>query len=517
MKKHILSIMVFCTALYANAQEYLHINSHWYENDIPVELIDSITYGELSHSDKLPAIMAQDPNISIFNEALRLTGMCDSLLEKFDYSYWADENALYQGLYAGNWCYGMSVIKRGYTAFAETDSVYAVHGIYNIEDLKKYAAKVYNEVYPEDASITDPTDRRNSLNRFVSYHLLDRIATKSQLTAAGISNDRAGAVKDNYNRYKIDIADWYETMMPHSLMKCSSPWLSDLEETVFINRRGLRSLPVRDVFIEGSEVANASNYNFQGAATNGYYHYINDIIAYDRQTQEIVLNEQIIVNNSTITPEFFNNNMRINYPYPTMSNNGEVCLPNRSLKNIKTHSYDTRLYYLFNRNWGNLQTDEFIATGNFDITIKLPPVPAGTYELNLGYNISSLRSTANFYLDGELCDSVDLSLQASSEKIGWIRDDELESPEAIAQNDSLLFVNGYRKGLDYCYTRGSVNTQRDDVTCLRRIITTLHTDGKTEHYLRIKNANGYGFDNGWSQFHLDYLELCPISLLNEYK
>ncbi len=516
MKKHILSIMVFCTALYANAQEYLHINSHWYENDIPVELIDSITYGELSHADKLPAIIAQDPNISIFCEALQLTHMSDSLFEVFDYDYWSEKDKFYLGLYDGDLCYALSTIKKGYTVFAETDSVYAAHGIHNIEDLKAYAANVYNEVYPKDAGITDPTDRRNSLNRFVSYHLLDRRATKSNLTATGISNDRSGAVKEKYNRNKIDIADWYETMMPHSLMKCSSPWLSG-QETVFINRRGLRTLPVRDVFVEGAEIVNASNYNFQGVAVNGYYHYINDIIAYDKQTQEVVLDEQIIINNSTMSPEFFNNDMRINNPYPSMQNSGEILIPHNALKNIKVYDASTRLFYLFNWSWANLQTDEFLVLGAFDFAIKLPPVPAGTYELNMGYSTNTKRTISAFYLDGELCDTVDLRLLANYPEIGWVSDDYLETPEAIAQNDSLLFVNGYRKGLDYCYINsgGQRQTQRSSSGCLRRIITTFTTDGKTDHYLRFKNVNPA--DDGKSQFMMDYIELCPTHLLNEYK
>ena len=516
MRKYILSTIAFCTALFVNAQEYLHINSHWYGNDIPVELIDSITYGELSHSDKLPAIMAQDPAISIFSEALQLTHMCDSLLKEFDYNYVEGEGNLYLDIYHNGYCYGLSKIKKGYTVFAETDSVYAARGIHNIEDLKAYAAKVYNEVYPEDAGITDPTDRRNSLNRFVSYHMLDRRATKSNLTAAGISNERAGAVKDKYNRNKIDIADWYETMMPHSLMKCSSPWLSD-QETVFINRRGLRTLPVRDVFVEGAEIVNASDYNFQGVAVNGYYHYITDIIAYDKQTQEVVLDEQIIINNSTMSPEFFNNDMRIYYPYSTMSGSGEIYLPPYALKNIKANNPYTQMYYLFNKSWGNLQTDEFLILGAFDFTIKLPPMPAGTYELNMAYTTSSRRTVCAIYLDGELCDTVDLRLLANYPEIGWVSDDQLETPEAIAQNDSLLFANGYRKGLDYCYINsgGQRQTQRSSSGCLRRIITTFTTDGKTDHYLRFKNVNPV--DDGTSQFMIDYIELCPTHLLNEYK
>lgn len=200
MKKYLFPIAFLCATLNVNAQEYLHIKSPWHGTHIPIELIDSITFGELSHADKLPAIMAQDPNISIFNEALQLTHMCDSLLEEYDYSYYNDSEEMHQGIYLHSMCYGLNIIRKGYTVFAETDSVFFANGINNIEDLKAFAAKVYDEVYPEDAGITDLTDRRNSLNRFVSYHLLDRIAAKSQLTAAGINNNRAGAVKDNYNR-----------------------------------------------------------------------------------------------------------------------------------------------------------------------------------------------------------------------------------------------------------------------------------------------------------------------------
>lgn len=514
MKKYLLPIAFLCATLNVNAQEYLYIKSHWHGADIPVEMIDSITYGELSHADKLPAIMAQDPNISIFNEALQLTHMCDSLLEEYDYSYYNDSEEIHQGIYLHSICHELSIIRKGYTVFAETDSVFSANGINNIEELKAFAAKVYDEVYPEDAGITNPTDRRNSLNRFVSYHLLDMKATKSQLTAAGINNNRAGAVKDNYNRNKIDIADWYETMMPHSLMKCSSPLLSLDEETVFINRRSLRTFPVRDIFIEGAEVVNKQSYDCQGLAANGYYHYINDIIAYDKQTQEIVLEEPIVVNNSTMTPEFFNNDMRINAPGPTMSNDGEIYLPHDALKNIKVHNVSTRMFYLFNKTWSNLQTDEFLILGSFDVTIKLPPLPAGTYELNMGYSANANRTISTFFLDGELCDSVDLRLMANSEEIGWVSDAILETPEAIAQNDSLLFTNGYRKGLDYCYNY-SRTLQRDNSMCLRRIITTFTTDGKTDHYLRIKNARS--FDNGMGQFMMDYMEFIPTHLLNEYK
>lgn len=510
MKKYLLTLITACAALGISAQEYLHINSHWHEQYIPVAYIDSITYGELDLSKRLPNVMVNDPNISIFNEALKVTHLCDSLMDCYNYNFVCDVDV--EPKYQMN--VGPSAvinkIRKGYTAFAETDAVYAANGINNIEELKAYAAKVYDEVYPEDASISDPTDRRNSLNRFVSYHLLEIRADYHELTAAGIESDRAGEVREKYNREIIDIADWYETMMPHSMMKCSSPLLEG-DESVFINRRGLKDEPDdRGILISGAKVTKVGN-NGSIDAENGVYHYIDGIIIYDKHTQEVVLDEQIIVNNTTISPEFFNNSLRINIP-SELNNRQAVAFPEGSLKNI-TFNKEGYIHYMFNRHWMDVQTDEFLIPGTFDITIKLPPVPAGTYELNIGYTVNDLRPTICAYLDGTLCDTIDL--RSADYMSMWLSDEQLEhNAKRIAENDSLLYVNGYRKSLDYCYFLNH-ESFRDQRGAARRIITTFSTDGKTDHYLRLRN-DGEGAITTTS-FMLDFIELCPSHLLKEYK
>ena len=510
MKKILFTLILPCALLSATAQEYIYIETFWEgDNAIPVEQIDSITFGE-SVSERLPELMAKDGNIKLFCEALQLTGLCDSLMGVYDNDFYYD--SIVQNWYRTG-AYALQKLRKGYTAFVETDAVYAAHGIHTIADLKAYAAEVYDEMYPEDAAVADPTDRRNSLNRFVAYHLLDRKGTKSNLTAVGISNDQAGNVKETYYRYKIDIADWYETMMPHSLLKCSSP--AGLgRETVFINRRGLKDkADARGVLVEGAEIVNGAGYSFQGEAVNGYYHYINDIIAYDKQTQEVVLDEQIIVNNSTLSPELMNNGLRIDNPFPKLNSDNSVFLPNGSLKNVQVNSEDTRMYYMFNWSWSNMQTDEMMILGTFDITVKLPPLPAGTYELNMGYSASTNRHVVACWLDGEFVDTIDFRITA--DQLGWESDYDLETPEAIADNDRLLFEQGYRKGLDYCYRLGYNDRQRDCSYCLRRIITTFTTDGKSDHYLRFKSVNDT--DDGSAQTMIDYFELCPTHLLKEYE
>ena len=512
MKKTLLALMLPCALLSAKAQEYLHVTTYWDGYGIiPVEQIDSITFGETS-LELLPELMAKDDNIKLFNEALQLTGLCDSLMGVYDNDFYY-ENSIVQGIYSNQQCYALQKLRKGYTAFVETDAVYAAHGIHTIADLKAYAAEVYDEMYPEDAAVSDPTDRRNSLNRFVAYHLLDRKGTRSNLTAAGIENERAGYVRATYTA-NVDIADWYETMMPHSLLKCSTPaWHS----AVFVNRRGRGNEPDdRGVLIEGAEIVNEAGGDCQGEAFNGYYHYINDIIAYDKQTQEVVLDEQIIVNNSTLSPELMNNGMRCSTPFtPALSNDEEVFLPKGALKNVQFNSEGTRMYYLFSENWHNMQTDEMMILGLFDVTIKLPPLPAGTYELNMGYSAGMQRHVVACWFDGEFVDTIDCRITGDNPSLGWMSDEYLETPEAIAENDRLLFERGYRKGLDYCYISGSSQIQRESELCLRRIITTFTTDGKSDHYLRFKNAMDY--DDGFQEFMMDYLELCPTHLLKEYE
>lgn len=511
MKKILLGLMLPCMASVLYAQEYLFVERFWEKGEIiPLEQIESITFGDFE-AELLPELMEKDDNIKLFNQALTLTGLRDSLYGIFDNDFYYDEDVV-SSYFTHEDAYAMQKLRKGYTAFVETDKTYALYDIHTIEDLKAYAAEVYDDMYPEDAAVTDPTDRRNSLNRFVAYHLLDRRATQSSLTAAGISNKYAGDVASKYNRSKIDIADWYETMMPHSLLKCSAPSMHP--NGVYVNRRGLQDhADERGVLVEGAQLVNETTSDYQGEAYNGYYHYISDIIAYDKQTQEVVLDEQIIINNSTLSPEFMNNGLRIDNPFPQINSGNAVFLPKGALKNVQSNNDDTRMFYLFNQSWHNMQTDEFIITGPLDVSFKLPPLPAGTYEICLGYTASELRHVVTSYLDGEFCDTLDL--RVLSYQIGWESDRDLSSSEAIVENDRLLFEQGYRKGLPYCYIYDGRTLMRDNSLCLRRIITTLTTDGRSDHYLRFKNANEMG--DGRSQFMIDFIELCPTHLLPEYE
>ena len=120
-------------------------------------------------------------------------------------------------------------------------------------------------------------------------------------------------------------------------------------------------------------------------------------------------------------------------------------------------------------------------SGPFDVTVKLPPLPAGKYELLLGVAVGiANRATVQVYLDGvPMGVPIDPSVSAAS--LGWNSDDETE-----------LNASGWRKGPKEYSTAdgydGTTHTAFSDLKqTLRRILGYITYDGKTDHYLRLKN------------------------------
>jgi uncharacterized surface protein with fasciclin (FAS1) repeats len=194
-------------------------------------------------SDKLPDVIAADSTATIFTQALFLTGMADSLMAYIDNNYpeWGADKASQDSAYT--WNLSLKCKAEGadpiqwvqkryfkFTAFVEPDSVYKKHGINNIDELIAHAKKVYDAVYPTDAGKYDNDfrNRKNPLNRFISYHLIDRI----------LPYDEVIMRKDCLKHWDQDLCDpeeFYETMSPGTIMRFCYP-----NEKLYINRKGLK-------------------------------------------------------------------------------------------------------------------------------------------------------------------------------------------------------------------------------------------------------------------------------------
>ncbi len=195
-----------------------------------------------SSSVLLGELVCGDPNLTIFGQAMRLTALADTIdarIEDEDYfiepdSTVADKKHI---KYFGNHnVYYRFPAKREfkYTVFAEPDSIFNRYGIKNIDDLKAYAKSVYDHTYPQDAGLYDDdfTNRKNPLNRFVAYHILDRWSSYSELTVSESGFD--GSVRTQFLTDKQDIMEFYETMAPFTILK-----VSDAANQKYVNRNGV--------------------------------------------------------------------------------------------------------------------------------------------------------------------------------------------------------------------------------------------------------------------------------------
>lgn len=481
-----------------------------------VEFDDSVTNGVVHivnniiprTSDKLPDVIKADSTVSIFAEALFLTGMADSLMAYEDKNYpeWGADKASQDSAY--QWSIMVKCKAEGsdpcqwvqkryfkFTAFIEPDEVYKKHGINNVNDLIAHAKQVYDAVYPEDAGKYDGDyrNRKNPLNRFVSYHLLDRILPYDEIIMR----------KDCFKHWDLDKSDpeeFYETMCPGTLMRFCYP-----NEELYINRKGLKA----NYEVEGVRVRKSmESGDALQQAPNGMYHYLDDILEYTTEVRDVVMNCRIRFDSTVLSPDFFNSD-RPGY--------GEDKLRGYRLDYIKNWKVmgEKAVIALHGEGpwWQHYKSNGITISGIFDVTIKLPPVPKGTYEIRTGYTANVERGVVQFYLNNVPCGiPADLRIGGWDPTIGWVADVTGDTPEARNANkaiDKAMHNRGYMKGMD-CYWQGAAkeNALRNLTNNLRYVLTTQYLDDNETYYLRarqvLKDPECY-----WS---FDFIEFCPKSV-----
>lgn len=506
-----------------------------------------------SRSVTLPEVLGEDPNISLFYEALVLTHMDDSLRRFIDENYsvgydsinWTNDALV---MHTASEYDNVAYMERRYfkyTAFCPTDDVFRdKYNVTDMESLKRLAEQIYADktLFPcTEAEANDPTSRNNPLNRFISYHLLDRYGTYYSLTAYDRENSPLAKA---FARTNIDIADWYETMMPYSILKCSYPYSTDRTvEGLYVNRRGIMTKPDRQGYqIRGAKVAKASEMEVnQAAAINGIYHYIDDILFYGTNpvtgvvATKDLFSERLRFDASTLSPDFMtsgarghatkqgstNNNYGIWQDEPRAVSNRNTCLGFKagSAKNFfftdQTHVH-VRNRYL---NFWSYQADEVTVKGNYDLTVKIPPVPEGMWEVRLftcvGFNS---RGIVQFYIDGQPQGiPFDMRPNGDSPVIGWKSDTGAnglnDDAEQIAAFDRQFHARGWMKGMKSYMNNGdngersweAAGSFRMQNNTLRRVIGQFYSDGHSDHYVRFQQR----IDSSENEMNFDVLELCP--------
>ena len=465
---------------------------------------------------------------SLFSLALKRTGLDEELSElertgikevTNETQYWVPEKC-----------------ELGYTIFAETDDVFRAHGITDIPTMAEYAAQVYQDCAKdgsgwydyarrnkiEVSTGTDYENQWNVLNMFIRYHLV----------AYKMPWDRL--VYDWNQTAKVTLCEYYETMLPYTLIKMTrnsgkrmlNRWVENNSLTDRVAELGTAAM--HQVRFEGIEL---EGQNGQIQAINGYIHPLTDLLVYNEDVPKGALNERMRFDDTSLLGEMMSNSIR----GMTMAeikahvDGGEysrVRFPSNYFSNLMVYNGDdTMLRYLAKDDgaWSNYEGDEFLCVGNYDFALRLPPVPDGTYELRLGYTANGNRGMLQFYLgtSSELVSMKALDIPLDMRHVptdasdgtpdtqtGWCLASKTD--DQGVQTDIDMHNLGYMRGpLYYTVGKGGSTVARNNREDLRRIIAKQNFE-QGEYWLRFKTV----INKSDAQFHLDYIEFCPENVYN---
>ena len=484
--------------------------------------------------------LEKHPEFSIFNQALTLTGLSDSLSEQ-ERKDIIMPTKIGTGKGSGP-IYMPEECKLGYTIFAETDEVYRENGINNLDDLIAYANNVYKDCASADgwydyyrnrgiqvSTGTDYRNANNALNMFVRYHILKYIVPYSKMVYS-------------YNETsKVPLYEYYETMLPYTLFKSTrssgkillNRWVTN--NTLTDRVAEMASASISTVMNEGIEMKRD---NIQ--ALNGYLHPISGMLVYAEYVPRGVLNERMRFDDLSLLPEVMSSKVRFMQPSEVRAllgqasgtafgGNGNMRLPRNFTNHLVVYNGDnTEIYYLPGQdcNWPNYQGDELLCMGAYDFSFRLPPVPDGTYELRMGYTANQNRGMVQFYLgrSSSLTSMKALDIPLDMRKVpvdnadgspdnasgtGWCL--YTKTDDMGVESDANMHNLGWMRGpLYYARGKGGSLIARADVQDLRRIIAKMQFE-QGEYWLRFKTVLP---DNTSTEFHLDYIELCPENIYN---
>ena len=514
----------------SNAVVFLNRSAHiifeLQDDSVENGIMQPVTEVLESSNRMLPEVMRTNPRISLFYSALVATGLVDSLYKFRDDSYNAKDYPRYKYTSHVNkeTATAPDEKKYGFTAFVPTDSVLnTLYGITTLEQLYQKACEIYDATYPEDASseahdYANLTDRRNPLNRFVAYHILDRdVKGWNYLTPL---ND-IGIITTLMNP-----VDWYETLLPHTMMKFERLTVRKFAGTSTVGQRYINRRYDDDYQILGSQVERSIEKEYTQDALNGRYFYIDDIVAFSETTRDIVHNTRIRMDFSTIFPELMTNDIRQNgnpkYQDPDFDETAKYgrnfYFPDGFLKNVKCAGYF--IYRRPHDYYDCYEGDEMNLFGNYDITFKIPPVPyEGEWQVRMGYAQEPTRGIAQVYFDGKPQGiPLDMTIALNDASIlgsSWVGDYTNMTTTELSEDQKILKNKGYYRGAagGYRYNGAGGTTTTVFATqqqTFRIVLCTVHMDPNQDHFLRIRSVSSKMGNN--NEFMLDYLELVPKSI-----
>lgn len=510
-------------------------------------IVHSVTRVLNSSNLTLIDIMALNPDIKLFTTALEVTGLGDHIRTHIKDVSWDEDYKKYEDkhIYTGgqtDYCYVPEEKKYGFTAFACPDEVLQKkYGINNLQDLYNYACEKYNT--PEmqrfgdtrDWSGLDVTDPANAellkdvncpLRRLIGYNCLDRLGVYDMLTTIC-----------TIERTVINPTEWYSTLDTLSTLKCERLTVSrfigkgenDARNDLYLNRGDM----MRNCFIPGVHVERNVKGGYENYAINGYYYTTDGLIDYGKQTQQDIFNTRIRMDLYSFFPEMANNSIRdgrtTNKIADSDNPDKNITSPNywfppRYLDNVKVNADGTFLFQSQHNTYWSYEGDEFNLqsnVGSYDITMNLPSLPSGTYQIRLGFCAMATRGICQFYLDGvPQGNPFDQRNNNFAARTGWFALNSKSGEELEAAKKNMHNL-GYYHGPKGVFNAVGEGTKDEDVTnksyfcnngsggyTVRYVLTSDYIDGNKQHTIRIKSI--------WAPdkavVMLDYFEFVPKSV-----
>ena len=446
----------------------------------------------------LPDLMEEDSTISIFCQALSLTNMSDSLTKYIDNTYYVHSDSVTQSKivkrFGGKDMVAHWYEKRyfKYTAFVEPNEVLAQHGINSLDDLIAHAKKVYDATFPLDAGLYDNdfTNRKNPLNRWVSYHLMNRLGNHSDWAPSG------QILTDCCRADVADAEDFWQTMLTEGMVRfCRAGG------QLYANRKGLKqAATIKGVRVLSDSESGKSNQQ----ALNGRYFYLDDLMEYSTTVRDKVLNCRIRIDATTLSADFMNQGARGNLGW---DENYLFAFKRGYIEGWKISPESFVGVHCDNVWWSSYLGNAVAVKGQYDVQIKLPNPPPGLYEIRLAYVASEERGVVQVYFNNTPC-GIPVDLRKGVWEYVELNQESLKNDEEYNISiDKTLRNLGYMLGPDSYGKPGANNFRIDAPEHLRRILTTEQfTEGK-ENWLRFRQVL-----DGDAEWSFDYIELCPKSV-----
>lgn len=516
----------FDTITGGRAAIFIDKNSRIIASDIELEngVVHKVQRVVSPTTSSLSSLIESTENLQVFSTLLKMTGYADVLNAPFrDMDY--EENHPETGLGCPTET-GDSPVPCpahrdvGFTAFVEADSLYEQKFGVKIEKKdglivnwdEVYAAieQKCREFYP-DAMSTDLLSDDNAVHQFVGYHITNRSVAYNYLL---VHYNEQGFGFRNPENLAIDTWCYYPTLSQHRIMKLmEGKQINGKRINRYVSERDWTNFRELTVPREGILLHNDG----ENAALNGYFYIIDDVLVYDDDVPNKVLNERMRYDICDLLPEQMSSGYRritsgdavkgMNFPpgyHSTM-----MC------------SAESRVVLLsgYGGSWQNYQGDEYNIVGQYDITLELPHVPYyGTYEFRLGLqNVSDRRGMCQVYFGTNKYNleavglPIDMRIYGQNPSIGW--EEDTNDEDYNTEVEKRMRVHGYMKPPKYFGPASSTATSgdyRNNERLFRKIVYTGTLDPKKTYYVRFKSV----LENTHSQLFIDYLEFCPKSVYN---